>query len=296
MKTYQLLLATLLFALTAVPDTLAQQKATPVAAPTAAPAAVAKPAAEEESASVPNKPSEQGIKIHGHWVLQVINADGTKGERREFDNSLTTEQTPPTSMTGDQVLGMLLSGNAVPSDPIVVLGNNTTAGIDPGSQCLPLQNNNGYGVNLGSIACVGVGTGTDIMQVSNSTYQLGLTTTLSFTPTVKWVLAGTVAMIQGQTTVGTVQTLMPLCIPHFLGSGRTSNSVAMTGTLTTKGEDIGPASCAYNTYATASQAVSGTGNADFPAYGTLTSTLVTPALTGLTTGQLIQVTVTISFS
>jgi hypothetical protein len=32
----------------------------------------------------------EGIRIHGHWVMQVLNADGTLAERREFDNALTS--------------------------------------------------------------------------------------------------------------------------------------------------------------------------------------------------------------
>src|SRR5437660_292934 len=32
----------------------------------------------------------QGIKVHGHWVIEVRDADGTLRVRREFENSLTT--------------------------------------------------------------------------------------------------------------------------------------------------------------------------------------------------------------
>lgn len=30
----------------------------------------------------------QGVKVHGHWVIEVRNADGTLHERREFENAL----------------------------------------------------------------------------------------------------------------------------------------------------------------------------------------------------------------
>ncbi len=41
-----------------------------------------------ESAA-PGTPQE-GIKVHGHWTIEVKNPDGTLAERREFDNSLTS--------------------------------------------------------------------------------------------------------------------------------------------------------------------------------------------------------------
>ncbi len=57
-------------------------------------AAKAKPvAAEEEESAAPSKPGSEGIKVHGHWVLQVKNQDGTLGERREFENSLVLSNT-----------------------------------------------------------------------------------------------------------------------------------------------------------------------------------------------------------
>ncbi len=35
-------------------------------------------------------PSE-GIKVHGHWVIEVRNPDGTLASRREFDNALSLQ-------------------------------------------------------------------------------------------------------------------------------------------------------------------------------------------------------------
>jgi len=32
---------------------------------------------------------QEGIKLHGHWVIEVRNSDGTLASRHEFDNSLT---------------------------------------------------------------------------------------------------------------------------------------------------------------------------------------------------------------
>ena len=37
---------------------------------------------------VPAPASSEGIKVHGHWTIEVRNPDGTLAERREFDNIL----------------------------------------------------------------------------------------------------------------------------------------------------------------------------------------------------------------
>jgi hypothetical protein len=44
---------------------------------------------------------QEGIKIHGHWVIEVRNPDGTLATRREFENSLETQ--------GQQNLAALLA-------------------------------------------------------------------------------------------------------------------------------------------------------------------------------------------
>lgn len=58
------------------------------------------------TAALPQRLSAQatpeGVKVHGHWVIEVRNADGTLAERREFQNALNTE--------GVLVLGALLTG------------------------------------------------------------------------------------------------------------------------------------------------------------------------------------------
>lgn len=47
------------------------------------------------------KGQQEGIKVHGHWVIEVINPDGKRASRTEFENSLV----------GPNVLAELLSGN-----------------------------------------------------------------------------------------------------------------------------------------------------------------------------------------
>lgn len=46
-------------------------------------------AANAAVGSAPGGGSQEGIKVHGHWTIEVTNPDGTLAERREFENALT---------------------------------------------------------------------------------------------------------------------------------------------------------------------------------------------------------------
>lgn len=72
------------------------QTASPASHPST-PAASARPQAEavparhgeqEESEAKPNDASHQGIKIHGHWKIDIKNPDGSLASTHEFENSL----------------------------------------------------------------------------------------------------------------------------------------------------------------------------------------------------------------
>jgi hypothetical protein len=41
------------------------------------------------SAAKPQGGPQEGIKVHGHWVIEVRNPDGTLSTRREFENGLS---------------------------------------------------------------------------------------------------------------------------------------------------------------------------------------------------------------
>ncbi len=60
--------------------------------------------AQTQRASAGNGPQE-GIKVHGHWVVEVSNPDGTLADRREFENALAG---------GDQNLASMLARVSVP--------------------------------------------------------------------------------------------------------------------------------------------------------------------------------------
>jgi hypothetical protein len=48
------------------------------------------------------------IKVHGHWLVDVLNADGSVADHRDYQNSLYPEQ-------GENALLYLLTGQVVPS-------------------------------------------------------------------------------------------------------------------------------------------------------------------------------------
>jgi hypothetical protein len=48
------------------------------------------PAASREANNSAQKGQSEGIKVHGHWTIEVRNSDGTLATHREFENSLAT--------------------------------------------------------------------------------------------------------------------------------------------------------------------------------------------------------------
>lgn len=88
------------------------------AATTHSAATVASNSAEKKGeAEAPGKSLDGTIKVHGHWVINVRNSDGTLADHRDFENSLAI------SNGGDAFLIGLLAGYYVPGDfGIEVLG------------------------------------------------------------------------------------------------------------------------------------------------------------------------------
>jgi hypothetical protein len=83
------------------------------------------------SAQTPSKPSassseggpKEGIKVHGHWTIEVRNPDGKLVERREFENSLRGQ--------GARALAGFLSRTATPGLWLVVLFAGPPQGTPP---------------------------------------------------------------------------------------------------------------------------------------------------------------------
>lgn len=59
------------------------------------------------------------VEMHGHWVIDVRNPDGTLAEHRDFENTITGY--------GQELLIGILSGYVVPSDYGIFLSTNGTA-------------------------------------------------------------------------------------------------------------------------------------------------------------------------
>jgi hypothetical protein len=246
---------------------------------------------EADETPKPGKPSGEGIKIHGHWVLQVKNPDGTLGERREFNNSLVTGGNR--LLTGDAILAALLSGNASAGDPSVLLMAQATngTGTNPGDVC---WTDSVAGV---SVACFALTTGKQPYgnlgvppAIPNG--QTGLVTTVNFTPTVSWVLTGNYTVGTNFTTLNAVQTFLSLCVslngPTAAGTPDVLNPGFLSGSFQGRSADLPSQSCAGATFETPS--------GEFALFGAFTSTTLPTALTGLVPGQIIMISVTITFS
>jgi hypothetical protein len=265
----------------------ARAESNSVASPTAstglAAIAAARPVEEEESAA-PDSANHQGIKVHGHWVLQVKNADGTLGERREFDNSLVTGKG---SIGGDQVLAALISGNATAGDPAVVFYPSVPAS---GTDLSALCNSNSYNTTcyLLTTAASGLAVGGGPFQYAST----GLTTTTTMNPVVSWVLAGNHTIPSGLTSIALVQTIYTMCLPQGDPLLNLAKSNVLGGSSTTRTADFSPVACANAN----SGLVGNLPNQDEQQWGTLTSTVVPGGALAVVPGQVVQVTVTISFS
>jgi len=195
---------------------------------------------EEPKETKKDDASHQGITVHGHWIIDVRNPDGTLVEHRDFQNSLV----------GPNVMIGLLYGSEVPSDFLVYFtGTTPPCNVTAGFYCDIVHN---LSVLPANARCGG---GYDYCVT-------GLTITPTFGSSPQLVLAGNMTATQAG-TISTVGTMIGLC-----GTGTT--------TLTT----VSASSCAA-------------GNSGY-GYGSLTQTGITAL--SVISGQIIQVSVTITFS
>jgi hypothetical protein len=257
-------------------------------------AASARPAArhnseEEEESPKAHKKGSEGVKVHGHWLLQVKNADGTLGERREFENSLVTDED---TTSGDQMLAGLLGGDITPGDPgIAFVSYGSSATPYPSEYCPALC----YFLTTPQSPL------TNFFRIPANKISTGLVVTTHFSAPVGWVLSGNFTVPAGLTSISAVQTIATYCTPVPAGSGyagynNSTGTNALAGTVYDRIADIGPAQC----NATNSNVTSTGGTSESSWFAALTSTALTNSgvatpLT-VTPGQIITVTVTISFS
>jgi hypothetical protein len=264
--------------------------------------AVGEPKDEEQ----PAKAKRHGIRIHGHWVIDVRNPDGKLVEHREFENSLV----PAGAMiSGDQLLAGLLSGNLTAGDPGIGLVQGTP-GADPSALCntfLTAQLGNSLSPNT---TCFGLTTAASGMASYLANFTTGLTSTVTFSPAVKWVLSGNYTAPATLTSISAVQTLVATCFPTqsfvqesnfgVTGLPSTTSSIQFAGTTSTgRGADFASGVCVEQnsppTFSQASYTAGGTTYFDFLDFTTFTSTKLSTPL-AVSAGQVITVTVTISFT
>jgi hypothetical protein len=161
----------------------------------------------------------QGFKVHGHWVINIRNPDGTLVQHHEFENSL--EPSAQGFLVG------LLSGFMVPGDWMIALGaqSGNAACVGNDQFCGLVHNFNtepaqGY---CGKYYCTG--------STLNYAYNFGT----NFEGPYSIVLTGSITANQTG-TVGTVYTLLNFCANGGPGGG-SPNGIATAS----------PASCVTQT-------------------------------------------------
>lgn len=132
----------------------AQSTAASTSSPAAKPAVAAGPSAVSPAAKSPAKGSQEGIKIHGHWTIEVRNPDGSLDKRVEFENGICPSQqvtggggiltTTTTFAGGALALSMLATGQASAGPWEIILGSsaalNPTTNVPPGCSLPPSSN------------------------------------------------------------------------------------------------------------------------------------------------------------
>lgn len=262
---------------------LAQQAAPHSQLQASAASQPAKPGASTKTKNAAaQSPGGEGIVVHGHWVIDVKNPDGKVVSHRDFENSLITGGG---TTSGDQVLAALLSGTATAGGLSIafISGPTTTAGTDPSSFC-----------NLGvlgqapvpaNIHCFGFfPAGSAQGEIAVGQGQSGLSEVVSFSPTVNLVLSGNYFVPAALATLGTinaVETYAALCVP---GSTTYAQQFRLAGTnLAFQQATLGPSACVGSPVG-------------ITAAGALTSTNLPGGPLVVTAGQIITVSVTLSFS
>lgn len=275
----------------------AQQSAT--AKPAAQPA-VARAEQEREAEPTGNQKGE-GIRVHGHWVLQVKNADGTFGERREFDNSLVTTNSSvggaPVSTAGSAMLTAILTGTITVNPPAIgfVQTSQPPLSGDPSTYCAYPNNSS---TDVPGVTCYEFGATSSFWNtvthlpgnVKTKAVQTGLTASASFTPNAAITLAGNFVVPTGLTNIYAVESLFGGCL-NLAASNVPANATfsALFGNISSFGlADVSPANCMQgNSALTISENL---------LFAPLTETAIPGGPLATTAGQVISVTFTLSFS
>jgi len=193
----------------------------------------------------------QGLKVHGHWVIDIKNPDGTLAHHHEFENQLQAG--------GAAYLIGLISGYAVPSDGEIYVSSTGTAPCKLSGSAVQ-----GCAIVRSLTSSPAATTCANYSCFATLTYQTSQNYNLLASNYMVW--SGSAVASQAG-TIDSVQTYTGTCPTGPIGT---------PGSLTA----ISPATCT----ATAGQ------------YGINAFTGTTITAIPVANGQIIQVSVTISFS
>jgi hypothetical protein len=205
--------------------------------------------APQQASTTPSSGNQEGVKLHGHWIIDVRNPDGTLAEHRDFENTATGY--------GQELLAALMSGYAVPSDYAIFLSTTGTA------PCAAPQGYQGCGIVRSLTTLPASALCQYYTCFTGETYSANLIDSSGTGST--FTLQGNFTATQGGTITG-VSTLYGTCPANL------STATALA--------TVTPAACSTTT---------GSG-------GYRTGTTATVSTVTVVTSQIVQVTVTFSFS
>jgi hypothetical protein len=67
-------------------------------------------ATQNPAVEAKGNPKQEGIKVHGHWIIEVKDPDGTVKTHREFENSLFSGSNGGAYFLANAVLGYSVTG------------------------------------------------------------------------------------------------------------------------------------------------------------------------------------------
>jgi len=97
----------------------------------------------------------EGIRVHGHWVLEIKNADGSSASRHEFENALVT--TSCLDVCGNVGMAQLLTGQYFATEWAVALAYTDAACQQNPQSCsnCPSATLCGF-ISIQQVGCTGV--------------------------------------------------------------------------------------------------------------------------------------------
>jgi len=246
---------------------------------TIAQAARLQPAVESTDSTGQSAPQgrHEGITVHGHWTIEVRNPDGTLASRRAFDNELIN--------SGSTLLGNLLAGTVAPGGwELILAGTNPTQ--VPASQPNPCGTG-AFGLGGGAVtfipnpgfnACGLFEAGTSVGVRICGGGSPAVFCTLTRTP----AIGQTVGANSGQVAI-TLSGTFPAPNPGWVGSVASNLDTCNGGATTGTG------------LATVSASDCMTGLPGAVSVNFLTATLLPTPVQVTVAGQIVAVTLTLSF-